>query len=68
MCSAARPLRHKSLLTCFQDDHAAQCGICLREAQQEFLDFEDGLPVDVTKKTVDVMYNQGDPPGAGHVH
>jgi len=68
-CKENQQLRHKSLLTCFQDDHAAQCGICLREAQQAFLDFEDGLPVEVTKKTVDVMYNQGNPPGAaGHVH
>ncbi len=60
-CKENEQLAHNSLLTCFQDDHAAHCGICLREAQQAFLDFEDDLPLEVTVKAVDLMYNQGNP-------
>ena len=66
-CKENPGLKHKSLLTCFQDEHAAECGICLNESKQAFLDFKDDMPVEVTKKAVDLMYNQGNPP-AGHVH
>lgn len=31
-CSVNPSFRHKSLLTCYTDGHAAQCGICMREA------------------------------------
>lgn len=60
-CKENEHLAHNSLLTCFQDDHAALCGICLREAQQAFLDWNDDLPLEVTVKAVDLMYNQGRP-------
>ena len=60
-CKENEQLAHNSLLTCFQDDHAAHCGICLREAQQAFLDWKDELPLEVTVKAVDLMYNQGNP-------
>lgn len=60
-CGENDALKHKSLLTCFQSDHAAECGICLAEGKQAWLDWKDGLPVDVTIKTVDIMYNQGNP-------
>lgn len=60
-------LRHKSLLTCFQSDHAAECGICLNEGKQAYLDFTDGMPLEVTKKAIDLMYNQGNPPPI-HAH
>lgn len=61
-CKENEALNHKSLLTCFQDEHAAECGICLKEAQQAFLDRQDGLPTEITQKTVDIMFNQGNPP------
>lgn len=60
-CKENEQLAHNSLLTCFQDDHAAHCGICLREAQQAWLDWNDELPIEVTVKAVDLMYNQGRP-------
>jgi len=66
-CKENEGLRHKSLLTCFQSEHAAECGICLNESKQAVLDFKDGMPVGVTKKAVDLMYNQGNPPSP-HVH
>jgi hypothetical protein len=31
-CKESPVFRHKTLLTCFTDNHAAGCGICLREA------------------------------------
>lgn len=31
-CKESQVFRHKTLLTCFADNHAAGCGICLREA------------------------------------
>lgn len=31
-CQESTRFHHKTLLTCFTDDHAAGCGICLKEA------------------------------------
>ncbi len=31
-CNCSRTFGHRSLLTCFQSDHAAYCGICMGEA------------------------------------
>lgn len=66
-CRENGQLKHKSLLTCFQSDHAAECGICLNEAKQAHLDWSEGLPIEVTLKTVDGIYNQGNPAPA-HAH
>lgn len=60
-CHENDGLKHKSLLTCFQSDHAAECGICLAEGKQAWLDWKDGMPVEMTIKTVDIMYNAGNP-------
>jgi hypothetical protein len=68
MCRENPGLKHRSLLTCFQSDHAAECGICLNEGKQAYLDFQDGMPLEVTTKAVDLMYNMGNPPPGGHPH
>lgn len=31
-CQESMRFRHRTLLTCFTDEHAAGCGICIREA------------------------------------
>jgi hypothetical protein len=31
-CALNPQFKHKSLLTCYVDDHGSKCGICLREA------------------------------------
>lgn len=31
-CAINPRFKHKSLLTCYTDEHAAQCGVCMREA------------------------------------
>ena len=33
-CSLNEKFKHKSLLTCFTDDHGANCGICMRQARE----------------------------------
>lgn len=68
MCRENPGLKHRSLLTCFQSDHAAECGICLNEGKQAYLDYQDGMPLEVTTKAVDLMYNLGNPPPGGHPH
>lgn len=32
-CGCAMSIGHKSLLSCFTDDHAANCGVCMDEAE-----------------------------------
>lgn len=59
-------LAHKSLLTCFQSRHAAECGICLHEADLAHADWKAGLPLAATIKTVDMMYNNGAPSPQHH--
>lgn len=66
-CKENPGLKHKSLLTCFQSDHAAECGICMQEAVMAYNDMKDDIPVEGTQKAADLMYNNGNPP-AGHVH
>lgn len=31
-CAINPKFKHKSLLTCYTDEHASQCGICMRQA------------------------------------
>jgi len=53
---------HRSLLTCFQTNHAEECGICLREADQAYRDWKDGKPVHASQHAADVAYHRGSPP------
>lgn len=61
-CHCHEHMKHVSLLTCFQTDHAAECGICLREGQQAWLDAQKNVAVEQTQKTADLMFNGGNPP------
>lgn len=60
-CKENPGLKHRSLLTCFQSDHAAECGICLNEAEQAWLDWRDDMPIETTIKSIDLVYNAGHP-------
>jgi len=53
---------HVSLLTCFQTNHAEECGICLREATQAYRDWKNGLPVKASQHAADVAFHRGSPP------
>jgi hypothetical protein len=61
-CQCHEQEGHISLLTCFQTNHAEECGICLREAAQAYQDWKDGKPVHASQHAADVAYHRGSPP------
>jgi hypothetical protein len=61
-CQCHEQEGHVSLLTCFQTNHAEECGICLREADQAYRDWKDGKPVHASQHAADVAFHRGSPP------
>jgi hypothetical protein len=55
-CAESPMFRHKTLLTCFVDAHAAGCGICLSEARLAGDLKERGLSDDEIKNTVESVH------------
>ena len=60
-CSKNEKLKHKSLLSCYQGTHAAECEICMREVEQAWSDWKAGIPVETTKASIDMAYGDGTP-------
>ncbi len=54
-CGCAMSIRHKSLLSCFADNHAANCGICMDEAELAAEMIEEG---ETLIKIVDAIDNK----------
>jgi hypothetical protein len=66
-CQESMTHRHKTLLTCFTSNHAAGCGICLREALMAAQMKEKGLPDDQIENTVESIFRtDGHRPTQGH--
>ena len=61
-CECHEERGHVSLLTCFQTNHAEECGICLREAAQAYQDWKDGKPVHASQHAADLAFHSGSPP------
>ena len=62
-CAESPTFRHKTLLTCFTDMHAAGCGICLSEARLAADLKSKGLSDDEIKNTVESVHRtDGHPP------
>jgi hypothetical protein len=61
-CQCHEERGHVSLLTCFQTHHAEECGICLREATQAYMDWKAGKPVHASQHAADVAFHRGSPP------
>jgi hypothetical protein len=61
-CECHEERGHVSLLTCFQTNHAEECGICLREAAQAYQDWKDGKPVHASQHAADLAFHRGSPP------
>ncbi len=62
-CAESPMFRHKTLLTCFTNTHAAGCGICLSEARLAAQLTEKGLSDEEIKNTVEsVHHTDGHPP------
>jgi len=55
-CAESPMYRHKTLLTCFTDLHAAGCGICLSEARLAAQLKEKGLSDAEVKVTVESVH------------
>ena len=66
-CQESMMHRHKTLLTCFTSNHAAGCGICLREALMAAELKDKGLPDDQIENTVESIFKtDGHRPTQGH--
>jgi hypothetical protein len=66
-CQESMTHRHKTLLTCFTSDHAAGCGICIREALLAAELKEKGVPDDEIESTVESVFKtDGHRPTHGH--
>jgi hypothetical protein len=66
-CQESMTHRHKTLLTCFTSDHAAGCGICMREAILAGELKEKGAPDDQIENTVESIFKtDGHRPTQGH--
>ena len=66
-CQESMTHRHKTLLTCFTTNHAAGCGICLREAIMAAELKEKGVSDDQIENTVESIFKtDGHGPTKGH--
>ena len=66
-CAESPMFRHKTLLTCFTDLHAAGCGICLSEAKLAWQLKEKGVSDDEIVITVESVHKtDGHPPTHSH--
>ncbi len=65
-CKESPRERHKTLLTCFTNEHAAGCGICLREALLAAKLKDQGASDDQVEMTVETLHKlDGHPPTFG---
>ena len=66
-CQESMTHRHKTLLTCFTNTHAAGCGICIREALLAKELKDKGLPDDQVENAVESAFRtDGHRPTHGH--
>jgi hypothetical protein len=66
-CQESMTHRHKTLLTCFTTNHAAGCGICIREALLAKELKDKGMPDDQVENTVESIFKtDGHKPTQGH--
>lgn len=55
-CDCSKHSGHRSLLTCFQDDHGAACDVCLTEAELAYRMTKEGSALKEIRKAVDALY------------
>jgi len=55
-CECAQHSGHRSLLSCFESDHAAACDICLTEAAIAYRMIKDGRSLDEVRAAIDKLY------------
>ncbi len=60
-CHCDKGFGHKSLHTCFTDDHASHCAVCVDEALLAYkLHKEDGLSPEKIRETIIAKYSAAD--------
>lgn len=65
-CRESPREHHKTLLTCFTDEHAAGCGICQHEALMAAKLKDQGVSDEQVEATVESLHKtQGHPPTTG---
>ncbi|HSJ09851.1 MAG TPA: CYCXC family (seleno)protein [Longimicrobiales bacterium] len=57
-CDCSKHSGHRSLLTCFQDDHGAACDVCLTEAALAFRMTREGSSLAAIRKEIDALYKR----------
>jgi hypothetical protein len=57
-CDCSKHSGHRSLLTCFQDDHGAACDVCLVEAALAYRMTGEGKSLKEIRKAVDGLYKR----------
>ena len=60
-CHCSEHHGHRSLLSCFEDDHGAECEICLAEAFGAAMMHREGASLEEIRRTIDARMN---PPAA----
>ena len=56
-CNCKRDHGHKSLLTCYVDDHAAYCGVCMDEAIIAYDMLKQGKDILSIRRFIDKKYS-----------
>lgn len=55
-CDCSEHFGHRSLLTCFESDHAAGCDVCLMEADTAYRMHRDGASLQAIRDAIDEMF------------
>jgi len=55
-CKENPRFKHKTLLSCYTDTHAAKCGICLKEGRMAWELTQKGMPPEQVRSEVDKYY------------
>ncbi len=58
MCKENPRFKHKTLLTCFTDDHASMCGVCMQEAEMAYRMTREGKSPREIRAAVDKYYQE----------
>ena len=55
-CDCAKPLHHRSLLSCFESEQPSGCGTCQHEMKLAYKLHADGKTLDEIRKAVDAKF------------
>jgi hypothetical protein len=55
-CHCKEDFGHRSLLTCFESEHAASCDICLGEAELAFQMHRQGATLEAIRRAIDARF------------